>query len=345
MSGAGQVSDVVGTGAAGTAPFAGAGVALGSTAHVTVPATSANLGPGFDAFGLALGYGDELTVTAVPAQGLAHGAEVSVQGEGADCLPTDGTHLAVRTLREAWDAWGVDHGGVDVRVQAVNRIPHGRGQGSSAAVIVAALTAAAALVQPSAPGAAVPGPDEVFAAAAALEGHPDNVAPAVYGGLTLSWQQGEEFRTAGLAPHAELVPIVAIPDVQLATSVARSLLPATVPHTDAVANSAMAALLVHALTQEPQHLLMATRDRLHQDYRAPAMPATAALIGALRERGIAATVSGAGPTVLVLTTRDEAASAEQHVRSLTQEADVTWRVLTPGVDRHGATVKVHRPGH
>ena len=344
MSGAGRVSDAAGAAAAGAAPFAGAGVALGATAQVTVPATSANLGPGFDAFGLALGYGDELTVSAVPAQGLAHGAEVSVQGEGADCLPTDGTHLAVRTLREAWDAWGVLHSDVDVRVQAVNRIPHGRGQGSSAAVIVAALTAAAALVQPSAPGAAVPGRDEVFAAAAALEGHPDNVAPAVYGGLTLSWQQGEEFRTAGLAPHAELVPIVAIPDVQLATSVARSLLPATVPHADAVANSAMAALLVHALTHEPQHLLMATRDRLHQDYRAPAMPATAALIGALRERGIAATVSGAGPTVLVLATRDEAAVAEQHVRSLTQEADVTWRVLTPGVDRHGATVKVHRPG-
>jgi homoserine kinase len=340
----------------GTTPRIGVG------ASVHVPATSANLGPGFDALGLALAYGDEL-VASVTA-GSPVGDAVLISGEGEGCLPTDGSHLAARTIREAWDAWGVDHSGVALSLSATNRTPHGRGQGSSAAVIVAALTAAAALL----PEELRPSRDDVFELAARIEGHPDNVAPAVYGGLTISWggegdaaapaprgesAGGRAFRTAVLTPHEDLVALVAIPDVKLATALARGLLPEQLPHAAAAANSGRAALLIHALTAAPELLGVATEDRLHESFRAPAMPASAALIGALRRQGFAATVSGAGPTVLVLARRG--AEAEAALAELTRlsEGDgptrigaegerVSWRVLEPGLDTAGATVNVHR---
>lgn len=317
---------------------------LGGGVDVHVPATSANLGPGFDALGLALAYGDDLSVRTVPAGTHAGGALVEVQGEGQGSLPTDGTHLAAQTIRRAWEAWGVDHSGVDLELRATNRIPHGRGQGSSAAVIVAALWAAATLL-PSGTG---PGRDEVFQLAAAMEGHPDNVAPAVYGGFTVSWTEGggvARFGTAVLGVHPDVVALVAIPDVSLATALARGLLPATVPHADAAANAASAALLVHAVVSAPALLFQATQDLLHQGYRAPAMPHSAALIAALRGRGFAATVSGAGPTVLVLARRGQggdAAEARKALEELTKGSEVSWRVLEPGIDTVGATVKVHQ---
>lgn len=314
---------------------------LGGRVDVHVPATSANLGPGFDAFGLGLDYGDDLAVVAVPAGTHERGAFVTVHGEGEGCLPTNGEHLAARTIREAWDAWGVDHSRVDLELVAHNRIPHGRGQGSSAAVVVAALLAAAGLL----PEAQRPSRDEVFQAAARLEGHPDNVAPAVYGGFTISWQDGTAFGTAVLGTHPDVVALVAIPDVKLATALARGLLPETVSHADAAANSGRAALLVHALTADPSLLHRATQDLLHESYRAPAMPASAALIAGLRSRGLAATVSGAGPTVLVLATRGEGGdllAARAALAELTQGGDVAWRVLEPGINADGATVKVHQ---
>lgn len=334
----------------------------GVSASVHVPATSANLGPGFDALGLALAYGDELVASV--AAGSPAGDRVDISGEGEGCLPTDGSHLAVRTIRDAWDAWGVDHAGVALSLHATNRTPHGRGQGSSAAVIVAALTAAAALL----PEGLRPDRDDVFELAARIEGHPDNVAPAVYGGLTISWggedggsapaprgeaAEGRAFRTAVLRPHEELVALVAIPDVKLATALARGLLPAQLPHAAAAANSGRSALLIHALTAAPELLGVATEDRLHESFRAPAMPASAALIGALRAQGFAATVSGAGPTVLVLARAGEEAElakaellrlsqAEGGTRIGAEGEAVSWRVLEPGLDTAGATVIVHR---
>jgi len=353
---------------AGTRPL------VGLVAQVHVPATSANLGPGFDALGLALAYGDGLDVEAVELPDDAGAGpdrdRVSVTGEGEGCLPADGSHLAARTIREAWAAWGVDARGVGLRLRATNRIKHGRGQGSSAAAIVAALSAAAALL----PEPARPGRDDVFELAARLEGHPDNVAPAVYGGLTVSWtgeagaeapapwgegeEAGRRFRTAVLRPHAAVVPLVAIPDAVLSTAAARGLLPREVPHAVAAANSGRAALLVHALTGDPSLLGVATQDRLHQEFRAPAMPASAALVAALRARGLAATVSGAGPTVLVLASADEGGDlprAREALAELTGDGAfgtptrlgaegeaVAWRVLEPGIDVRGATVKAHR---
>ncbi|RKW71847.1 homoserine kinase [Galactobacter caseinivorans] len=349
-------------------PSAPVAPVLGASVDVHVPATSANLGPGFDAFGLALAYGDDLSARVVPAGTHASGARVTVSGEGAESLPSDGTHLAAVTIRGAWDRWGVDHSGVDLELEATNRIPHGRGQGSSAAVVVAALWAAASLL----PAHARPGRDAVFQLAAATEGHPDNVAPAVFGGFTISWSepgqsageaqarpagldaavpgdadgQSAGFGTAVLEVHPELVALVAIPDVKLATALARGLLPAQVPHADAAANSGNAALLVHAMTSRPSLLFQATRDLLHEGYRAPAMPHSAALIAALRERGFAATVSGAGPTVLVLARTGQGGDAEAAraaLDQLTQDGSVRWRVLEPGIDTVGATVRVHQP--
>lgn len=341
-----------GEAAAFSAPAAQAAPVLGAAVDVSVPATSANLGPGFDAFGLALGYGDELTVRVVAAGTHESGAKVSVSGEGQESLPSDGTHLAVTTIRRAWDSWGVDHSGVDLELQATNRIPHGRGQGSSAAVVVAALWAAASLL----PADVAPSRDDVFQLAAAAEGHPDNVAPAVFGGFTISWseraQHSEQARTeparcgtAVLGVHPEVVALVAIPDVKLATALARGLLPGSVPHAEAAANSGRAALLVHAMVSEPALLFTATQDLLHESYRAPAMPHSAALIAALRARGFAATVSGAGPTVLVLARSGEggdARAARAALMELTQGTEVAWRVLEPGIDTVGATVRVHQ---
>lgn len=320
---------------------------IGTRTDVHVPATSANLGPGFDTLGLALGYGDDLSTVIRPGDGAAR---VQVSGEGEDTLPTDASHLAAVTIRLAWDAWGVDHHGVDLELEAVNRIPHGRGQGSSSAVIVAAVSTAAATL----PGAVAPGRDDVFELAARLEGHPDNVAPTVYGGLTIAWADDaadpagaagpvRRFRAARPTVHPDLVALVAIPDVELSTDVARGLLPENVPHADAAANAASAALMVHALTADPSLLPQAARDRLHEEYRASAMPHTAQLLLSVRAQGFAATVSGAGPTALVLVARGQEAVAEQALRHAGEESHVSWRVRTPGIDLHGATVEVHRP--
>lgn len=333
-----------------TRSAAGSRPVLGVPVEVETPATSANLGPGFDALGLALAYGDRLSVRAGDGgDGTFASDIVSVSGEGAESLPTDGTHLAARTIRVAWDAWGVEQAGVALRIDAENRIPHGRGQGSSAAIIVASVAAAAGLI----PADARPSTDDIFELAARIEGHPDNVAPAVYGGLSVSWSQpadardGRRFRAAVLGLHPDVDVVVAIPDVALSTEAARGLLPSEVPHADAAANAARAALLVHALAAEPALLPVATQDLLHQDYRAPAMPASHALVCALRERGFAAAISGAGPTVMVLVnaaTDGDAIAARAALEELTaapSHGAPRWRVLAPGIDRAGVRVAVH----
>jgi homoserine kinase len=262
-------------------------------------ATSANLGPGFDSFGLALELRDEVSVE-VTDRGLT----VEVTGEGAAGLPCDESHLMVRALRAAFDALGGQPPGL--RVTAHNRIPHGRGLGSSSAAICAGVVAARALVRA---GESAMDDSALLGLATALEGHPDNVAPCLTGGLTVAWlDEAAGARVLRLDPVADLRPIVFIPPNPLATAVARGLLPAEVPHCDAAFNAGRAGLLTAALTVPglSEHyrsglLRAATQDRLHQEYRAPAMPDSALLIEQLRADGFAAVVSGAGPTVMVLT--------------------------------------------
>lgn len=259
-------------------------------AAVRVPATSANLGPGFDALGLALDLCDDLELEATTG-----GVEIEVDGEGAASVPSGEEHLVVQALRR-----GLDHAGapqVGVRLHATNRIPHGRGLGSSAAATVAGLLLARSLIsQPEALD-----DDTVLQLATEFEGHPDNVAPAVLGGVVLSWTDGPDARAARLrCGPGTLRPVILLPRTTMSTHRARTLLPETVPHADAVFNASRAALLVHALAEDPSVLLQATEDRLHQEQRAPGMSQSVELMRVLRQEGLPAVISGAGPAVLVL---------------------------------------------
>ncbi|MEU8260232.1 homoserine kinase [Micromonospora sp. NPDC048999] len=259
--------------------------------RVRVPATSANLGPGFDALGLALGLYDD-----VAAEVTAGGVRVTVTGEGAGELPEDDRHLVVTSMRAAFDVLGAQPPGL--AVECVNRIPQARGLGSSSAAIVAGVLLARALVDD---GATRLDDAAALRLAAEIEGHPDNVAPCLLGGFTVAWTEPAGARAVSLAVAETVRPTVFVPGERGLTATARAALPGTVPHADAALTAGRAALLVHALTADPALLLPATVDRLHQDYRAEGMPGTAALVGALREAGVAAVVSGAGPTVLALT--------------------------------------------
>ncbi|MEY9871752.1 homoserine kinase [Streptacidiphilus sp. MAP12-33] len=300
--------------------------------RVRVPATSANLGPGFDTFGLALGLYDDLVVRVADA-----GLHVDIAGEGADTLARDERHLVVRSMRAAFDRLGGQPRGLEV--VCANRIPHGRGLGSSSAAIVAGVMAARAV---TVGGTEALDQAATLALASELEGHPDNVAACLLGGFTVAWTDAFEgdaaVHAAGsgahavtLTPNSDVVPVVFIPSNPVLTEVARGLLPATVPHADAAANVARAALLVEAVTRRPELLLPATEDRLHQDYRTPAMPQSAALVAGLRAEGVAAVISGAGPTVLALT--DE--SGADKVLSFAGEG---WAAHRLALDTEGAAI-------
>jgi homoserine kinase len=256
--------------------------------RVRVPATSANLGPGFDALGLALTLYDDLTVT----EGGGPGVTIKVVGEGADTVPLDESHLVVRAIQAGLEALGTSLPGITLHCH--NRIPHGRGLGSSSAAIVGGLAAAYGLTGTPLDRA------RVLELASGIEGHPDNVTAAALGGFTIAWMDGEIGRGVRLEATPGLSTVAYVPAIPLSTKRARGLLPAVVPHGDAAANAGKAALLVAALTSRPDLLLTATEDRLHQEYREPAMPESLALVHKLRTSGLPAIVSGAGPTVLVL---------------------------------------------
>jgi homoserine kinase len=262
--------------------------------RVSVPATSANLGPGFDSLGLALSLRDELEAEVLP-----EGLVVDVAGAGAEGVPRDESHLVVRAMRAAFDLMGEQPPGL--RLSCRNVIPHARGLGSSSAAIVAGVVLARALV---AGGQLLASDDALFDLAADLEGHPDNVAPAFYGGFVISGREADHWYAVRAGVDPRITAVVFVPPDGVETTVARGLLPDVVPHADAAANSGRAALLVAAITGQPEHLLAATRDWLHQDQREPAMPGTLELVRTLRADGVPAVVSGAGPTVLAFGSAD-----------------------------------------
>jgi homoserine kinase len=271
-----------------------------SRVAVRVPATSANLGPGFDALGLALGWYDDVSARITDGSGVS----MEIEGPGADDLPRDERHLVVRAMAATFEALGMPRPGLALR--CVNRIPHGRGLGSSAAAVVAGVLLARGLV---ADGTDRLADDGVLALASRMEGHPDNAAAALLGGVTIAWGcaapgpgggHPEQVHAVRVDPAPSLTAVVLVPVATLATEKARGLLPSSVPHRDAAHSAGRAALLVHALTRDPSLLHAATEDRLHQSYRAAAMPDTIALVARLRIEGHAAVVSGAGPSVLVL---------------------------------------------
>lgn len=310
----------------------GAGWVVGRRGRVRVPATSANLGPGFDSLGLALGLYD-----VVEAEVTDGGLEVQVDGEGAGHVPLDEHHLVVRSLQAAADRYGVGRP-PGLRLSAHNAIPHGRGLGSSAAAVVAGV----ALLDVLVPDAG--GPRDLLPLSGELEGHPDNVAAALFGGLTVAWCESPDqtARAARLQPHPSLEPVVLVPDHRLETRHARTLLPALVPHVDAARTAGRAALLVHAMTTDPGLLLPATEDWLHQAPRRGAMPETLALVDALRAAGVAAVVSGAGPSVLALCVGDPDGSPGAQAAELLGRPPHGWRALAPGIAFQGARAGLPR---
>ncbi|XRQ05117.1 homoserine kinase [Actinomadura welshii] len=269
---------------------------------VRAPATSANLGPGFDTLGLALSLYDDVEVE-VTGGGLS----IEVDGEGSEVAGRGERHLIVEVLYRVFglldDLAGSGLGRPPgLRLRCRNRIPHSRGLGSSSAAIVAAIVAARALH----PAGKLLDDDAALGLATEIEGHPDNVAPCIAGGLTVAWTAPSGPRLVRL--ESQVTQVMAfVPEHRLATERARGLLPETVPHADAAANAGRAALLIAALTGglDREILLAATQDRLHQDYRAPAMPESAALVRRLRAEGVPAVISGAGPTVLAFTTASQ----------------------------------------
>lgn len=294
--------------------------------RVQVPATSANLGPGFDTMGLALSYGDELEVQAVETPGVA----ITVEGVGADEVATDESNLIARSIAHVFARVGQPLPGL--RLHSWNRIPHGRGMGSSGSAIVAGVTAAAGLLADTVELSE----NQLLEFATELEGHPDNVAPALFGGLTIAWTTNGGPRSKKLSVHRGVSPLVLVPDFTMSTELARSLQPPTVPYEDAVFNVSRSALLVAALTQSPELLLEATEDRLHQDYRGQAMPRTRDLVRTLREAGHAAVVSGAGPSILVLC---NGPAERLRAADLVESTDPSWQRLLLAIDILGATVE------
>jgi homoserine kinase len=293
---------------------------------VSVPATSANLGPGFDALGLALDLRDRVMAEVLDESAVGSGPQITVEGEGSGTVPLDAGHLVHRSMEAAFDQMGCAT--PTLRLHCTNVIPHGRGLGSSSAAIVAGVCAARGLV---AGGSLLMDDDAVFALAADLEGHPDNVAPAFYGGFTVAYADGGRFHATSVSVDPRVCAVAFVPPQPVETKVARGLLPETVPHADAAANAGRAALLVAALGGRPELLLPATEDRLHQRFREPAMPESLALVDDLRADGLPAVISGAGPTVLVLT---DTGSRE----AVLARAPEGWQVLSLAVENHGARV-------
>lgn len=292
----------------------------GTRFTVRVPASTANLGPGFDALGMALALYDEVEVALAPT-----GLQVEVHGEGAGEVPTDERHLVVRALRAACARLNCHPGGLVLRCR--NAIPHSRGLGSSAAAAVAGVLAGYALAGREPDAAALQ-------LAAEFDGHADNAGASLLGGLVIAWREGEVFRVTRLEPHPDLAPLLLVPEATSSTEATRGLLPVDVPHADAAFTLGRAALAVHAFTADPRLLLPATEDRLHQCYRRSAYPSTARLVDALRAAGVPAAVSGAGPAVLAFPL---AAATVSDVAAI---VDMTgFSSCRLGVAREGATVQ------
>ena len=309
-------------------------LAEGSSVRVRVPASSANIGPGFDSIGLALGIWDEYVVTATAEPGLS----IEVEGEGAGELPCDERHLVHRSMLRAWEQLDIEPP-AGLHLSCRNAVPQGRGLGSSATSIVAGIVAAQGLYDIATWGEGAGGSfDHVFTnnLAAAIEGHPDNSSASIFGGMTLSWADDVDpgvIHSVQLEVVGDVIPLVFVPGAQLATAVARAALPEQIPLSLAALNSARVGLLVEAVTRRPELLLAATREWLHQEQRRASFPDSMALLDTLRGKGHAAVISGAGPSVLVLTT----AAQLEEARALADQS--VWRVLEPGMPVTGASLE------
>jgi homoserine kinase len=296
--------------------------------QVQVPASSANLGPGFDCLGLALNMNDRYMAQVMDEPGV----DIDVTGEGAESIPTTDKNLVIKSMYKGFDFLGGRPRGISLR--QLNVIPHGRGLGSSAAAIVGGLALARALVLGGNERMSL---EDMLNIANEMEGHPDNVSAAIYGSANLAWQESQRGQVVAQSLNFEVDPRIGVlafvPSTELSTSKARKMLPESIPHSDAVKNSSNVAVLVQALQHRPDLLLGATEDYLHQSYRKDAMPNSFALMVKLRKAGVAAFISGAGPTVLVLHTGGESEAAE-----LERAAGDKFRMISLGISRAGVSL-------
>ena len=268
--------------------------------QVSVPASSANLGPAFDALGLALDLRDVYVAQILDDEGF----DIDVTGEGADEIPRDSKNLVIKAMMRGFEFMGGKPRGVALR--ALNTIPHGRGLGSSAGAIVGGLSLARGLVLN---GQQLMSDNDLIALATDLEGHPDNVSAALLGGATIAWVEDRMGVATGCATkitvHPDIRALVLVPTSHLSTAKARRLLPETITHHAASINVGRSALLVHALSSHPELLFPATEDHLHQEFRREGMARSVDLMKKLRAAGVAATISGAGPSILVVHTGNQ----------------------------------------
>lgn len=296
--------------------------------QVQVPASSANLGPGFDCLGLALNMHDRYMAQVMDEAGV----DIDVTGEGADNVPTTDKNLVIKAMHKGFDFLGGRPRGIALR--QLNVIPHGRGLGSSAAAIVGGLALARGLVLG---GNERMSNEDLLNIANEMEGHPDNVSAAIFGGVNLAWQETQRGHIVAQSINFEVDPRIGalafVPATEFSTSKARKMLPETVPHMDAVKNSGNVAVLVQALQNRPDLLLGATEDFLHQSYRKEAMPHSFALMTKLRKAGVAAFISGAGPSVMVLHTGGDTEAAE-----LARAAGEKFQMIALGISRTGVSL-------
>lgn len=335
-----------------------------NSVSVCVPATSANLGSGFDVAGIALDYADSLIFTLNDTLDDSQDVRVIIHGEGEDTLPKDETHLVVRAFRKACEAFGLPH--LRFTLEAHNRIPQARGMGSSASAIVSGVAAAWAFAHNEDLNK-----QAIFELAAAIEGHPDNVAPAVFGGLTTSWKNGEEFHTVRYNVSKKIRATIFVPNFTLSTQMARQALPEKVPYVDAVFNVSRACLLpiafgdfgdfgdsrdsanscdscVKSTLSRNDLLFTATQDAIHQPYRASLMQPTWDLVKALRDKGFAAAISGAGSCAAVFYEEKSPATVDENNATNISEkiekiaepllSGCDWKVLHVHVDSIGVAI-------
>lgn len=297
--------------------------------RIRVPGSTANLGPGFDSLGMALGLYDEIEVETFDTPGLF----VDVAGEGARHVPRDERHLVLRAMRLAFDLFGGSDPAAapaGLRLRCTNAIPHSRGLGSSAAAAVAGVTAAAVLCGRD----AALERDTLLQLSAGMEGHADNAAASLMGGFVVAWESSgaaRRFHAEKLDVHPDVHPVAFVAGAESSTKTTRGLLPERVPLADAAFTGSRCALAVLAMTRRPDLLLDATEDRLHQPYRRTAYPSSLGLVEDLRRHGVPAAISGAGPTVLALTSD----------RSVPDTVDTDgFAVLPLPIDTRGVQVDV-----
>ena len=298
-----------------------------SRVRVRVPATSANLGPGFDALGLALALYNDVEVS------LAAATTLTIEGEGAARLPRGDRNVVARAIRLAYDEAG--RASARWAVRCVNRIPSARGLGSSAAAWVGGLVAGNVLLGSPFDRAAL------LRLAARAEGHPDNVAAAIYGGLTVVGGEGDGVVAVTLPVPSELTWVALVPEVTSATAEARAVLPATISRAAAVFNIQHVALLLASLQSgRLETLSVALDDRLHQPYRRKLFPWMPAVVEAARAAGaLGCVLSGAGPSVLAVVLRpDQSQAVAAGMEKALARANVRGAARVLAVDTEGAVV-------